>query len=156
VAHKQEMAATRATGVLAAAERAGRHPARLALAATGPTVCSSSNTSKQPQWQQRARARSSWGSEHKEQIAMNAKEILINKVGTLMWANAELAAQNFECLTREKEHLQHIAMLKAELKRWQDAANEKEKERSEAVDFKEAVTENLPANPYETNGSGVH
>jgi hypothetical protein len=78
------------------------------------------------------------------------RDIIIQKLGTLMLANAELAAENVECLKREAEHLKHIEILKAELKRWQEAANEKERERAAAVGREEG--ENLPANPY----NGVH
>jgi hypothetical protein len=85
---------------------------------------------------------------------MEKRDIVINKLGTLMLANAELAAENVAILKREVEHLKHIEMLKAELKRWQETANQKELERAAAVGRPEDGGDDLPANPYES--SKVH
>lgn len=45
------------------------------------------------------------------------RNIITNKLGTLMMANAELAAENMELAKREKEHLERIKALKTEVDR---------------------------------------
>ena len=101
------------------------------------------------------------------------REFIINKLGTLMLANAELAAENLTLAKRESEHLKHIGMLKAELARWQEAANQKKAERAAVVGglFKAPLDceegdesngachnrpdgESVQANPYEDGGKG--
>lgn len=62
------------------------------------------------------------------------RSILSTKLGSIMLANAELAAENMRLAAKEKEHLQHIEMLQAELSRWQDDARKRaEKEQSECA-----------------------
>jgi len=78
------------------------------------------------------------------------RDIIINKLGTLQMANAELAAENLLLAKREKDHLAHVEMLKAELARWQQAAAKPDAPAG-ALDRPEG--ENLPAN---THANGAH
>lgn len=72
------------------------------------------------------------------------RQVVINKLGTLMMANAELAATNAVLAKQVSDHEQHIGMLKAELARWQQNAQRLDAD----VDRPEGSLENLPANPY--------
>ena len=70
-------------------------------------------------------------------------DIIVNKLGTMQFANAELAAQNIDLSRKLAEAL-------SENKRLQD----------QLAALKVTPLSNLPANPYgegdEANGAGVH
>jgi FtsZ-binding cell division protein ZapB len=67
------------------------------------------------------------------------RQLIVSKFGTLMLANAELAAEN--AILR-----QAVEALKADNERLKAEASAAEKQRA-------ALTENLPANRYADNGA---
>lgn len=85
----------------------------------------------------------------------NTRQVIINKLGTLMFANSELAAENAALRHANGEHQKHIDMLKAELARWQQDAQKAAEAPQLPLDRPDGVTENIPANPYAENGK-VH
>ena len=77
------------------------------------------------------------------------RSIILSRLAALTMENIELEAENRLLRKKGLDQEQHIAMLRAELARWQQDANDAsfEKPREEDVD-QPPLFESLPANPY--------